>query len=106
MGLLNTGPWSCNGPQAKLNSSGAPAAPTRLVCIRNAAQFSTINKGDNFPIRTRLAMATSQQGAIQLPEFSGNVAEYRDWKRAIKIRHAGATDEHRKLTATRVLTVL
>ena len=43
---------------------------------------------------------------FQYPEFHGNVSEYRDWKRAIQVRHAGATDEQRALTAPRVLAAL
>ena len=41
-----------------------------------------------------------------IPEFSGDVAKYRDWKRAVLVQHAGATDEKRALTAPRVLARL
>ena len=43
---------------------------------------------------------------MQPPEFHGDVAKYRDWKRAVLVQHAAATDEKRQLTAPRVLASL
>ena len=38
-----------------------------------------------------------------IPEFSGDVAKYRDWKRAMHVHHAGVQEDKRYLTAARVL---
>ena len=50
-------------------------------------------------------MADSRQ-FDKIPEFNGDVAKYRDWKRAVLIYHASATTEKRKLTAPKVLAAL
>ena len=38
-----------------------------------------------------------------IPEFNGDVARYRDWKRSVLLFHAGTKDDTRGLTAARVL---
>ena len=49
-------------------------------------------------------MATARDDSI--PEFHGDVAGYRDWRRSVLIKHGGAKDEARALTAVRVLGAL
>ena len=48
----------------------------------------------------------AEHSSMQPPEFHGDVAKYRDWKRAVLVQHAAATDEKRQLTAPRVLASL
>ena len=38
-----------------------------------------------------------------IPEFNGDVAKYRDWKRAVQLYHAGTPTDRRYLTAARIL---
>ena len=38
-----------------------------------------------------------------IPEFNGDVARYRDWKRSVLLYHAGTKDDQRVLTGARVL---
>ena len=42
----------------------------------------------------------------QIPEFAGDVARFRDWKRAVLVYHAGAEDNKRRLTGPRILNAL
>ena len=51
-------------------------------------------------------MSTHRDETHGIPEFSGDVAAYRDWKRPVQIKHAGAKDEVRALTAVRALGAL
>ena len=42
----------------------------------------------------------------RIAEFYGDVARYRDWKRAVLVYHAGTETNKRELTGPRVLAAL
>ena len=42
----------------------------------------------------------------QIPDFHGDVARFRDWKRAVLVYHAGAEENKRLLTGPRILNAL